>query len=302
MTARTRASVVVWPPRPRGDYEPSTNQGSSYEHLLLHSPRGRERHLRNRRQDGQPARLRGRCSCRATASGARTRDHDEPSGAASALALGVTLIDTADSYGPSRRRRPHTRGAPPLPRGFRDRDQSRATRSGPAEWGLDAGPSTCAGLRGEPAAPQARQNRPLPAHRIDPNVPADEQFGTLTQLQEEGKIQHVGLSEVSIAEIEAAQRSCRSSPCRTCITLGFGNPRTCSTIAKGRHRLHSVVPDRERPARRPGERGRELAVSGRDVGADRTRVAARALAGDPADPGTCRSRTSRRTAERRPSS
>jgi aryl-alcohol dehydrogenase-like predicted oxidoreductase len=43
-------------------------------------------------------------------------------------------------------------------------------------------------------------------HRIDPKVPADDQFGVLRDLQKEGKIRHVGLSEVNVAEIEAAHR------------------------------------------------------------------------------------------------
>ncbi len=43
-------------------------------------------------------------------------------------------------------------------------------------------------------------------HRIDPAVPADEQFGLLRELQNEGKVHHVGLSEVSVSEIEAARK------------------------------------------------------------------------------------------------
>src|SRR3984957_12329143 len=43
-------------------------------------------------------------------------------------------------------------------------------------------------------------------HRIDPSVPADDQFGLLRDLQKEGKVRHVGLSEVNVAEIEAARR------------------------------------------------------------------------------------------------
>src|SRR6516165_8363020 len=43
-------------------------------------------------------------------------------------------------------------------------------------------------------------------HRIDPNAPAEDQFGLLRDLRKEGKIRHVGLSEVSVAEIEAARR------------------------------------------------------------------------------------------------
>jgi aryl-alcohol dehydrogenase-like predicted oxidoreductase len=43
-------------------------------------------------------------------------------------------------------------------------------------------------------------------HRIDPKVPRDEQFGLMKQLQDEGKVRHLGLSEVSVEEIEAAQK------------------------------------------------------------------------------------------------
>jgi aryl-alcohol dehydrogenase-like predicted oxidoreductase len=43
-------------------------------------------------------------------------------------------------------------------------------------------------------------------HRIDPKVPADDQFGVLRDLQKEGKVRHVGLSEVNVAELEAARR------------------------------------------------------------------------------------------------
>jgi pyridoxine 4-dehydrogenase len=43
-------------------------------------------------------------------------------------------------------------------------------------------------------------------HRIDPKVPADDQFGVLRDLQKEGKVRHVGLSEVNVAEIETARR------------------------------------------------------------------------------------------------
>src|SRR5206468_4877596 len=43
-------------------------------------------------------------------------------------------------------------------------------------------------------------------HRVDPKVPADEQYGLLRDLQREGKVRHVGLSEVSVEQIEAARR------------------------------------------------------------------------------------------------
>jgi pyridoxine 4-dehydrogenase len=56
-------------------------------------------------------------------------------------------------------------------------------------------------------------------HRIDPTVDADEQFGLLKTLRDEGKVREVGLSEVSVAQIDAARRVVPSSACRTTTTL-----------------------------------------------------------------------------------
>jgi aryl-alcohol dehydrogenase-like predicted oxidoreductase len=81
------------------------------------------------------------------------------------------------------------------------------TRSGPGQWASNGHP---AHLRA--SCEDSLQRLGLDAihlfqlHRIDPSVPSDEQFGTLEELRDEGKIRYVGLSEVSVAEIEAARR------------------------------------------------------------------------------------------------
>ena len=58
----------------------------------------------------------------------------------------------------------------------------------------------------------------LQLHRIDPKVPAAEQFGVLSDLQREGKVGALGLSEVSVGDIEAAGEPSPSPPCRTATT------------------------------------------------------------------------------------
>ena len=55
-------------------------------------------------------------------------------------------------------------------------------------------------------------------HRIDPKVPAQEQFEAVREFQREGLIRHVGLSEVTVADIERARGCCLSSRCRTSTT------------------------------------------------------------------------------------
>jgi pyridoxine 4-dehydrogenase len=62
-------------------------------------------------------------------------------------------------------------------------------------------------VRAEPAPARRRADRPLfQLHRIDPAFPAEDQIGELKALQDEGKIRHIGLSEVSVEELTAAQQ------------------------------------------------------------------------------------------------
>ena len=60
-------------------------------------------------------------------------------------------------------------------------------------------------------------------HRIDPKVPVDDQFGALQDLQKEGKIRHVGLSEVNVAEIEAARRTVAIATVQNQYNLAYRN-------------------------------------------------------------------------------
>lgn len=119
--------------------------------------------------------------------------------------LGVDFIDTADSYGPEvSERLIHDALAP-----YDDvvvATKSGLTRHGPNIWEPVGRPEY---LRQGCLMSLRRlglEQIPLfQLHRIDPKVPADEQFGLLAELRDEGLVRHVGLSEVSVGEIEAAR-------------------------------------------------------------------------------------------------
>jgi aryl-alcohol dehydrogenase-like predicted oxidoreductase len=137
-----------------------------------------------------------------------TRDHDESIRVLRrAIELGVTLIDTADAYGPHVADDLVREALHPYPEDLVIATKAGLTRSGPGQWASNGHP---AHLRA--SCEDSLQRLGLDAihlfqlHRIDPSVPADEQFGTLEELRDEGKIRYVGLSEVSVAEIEAARR------------------------------------------------------------------------------------------------
>jgi len=122
-----------------------------------------------------------------------------------AVELGVDLIDTADSYGPEVSERLIAEALHPYPSGLVIATKGGLTRSGPGKWAPVGRPEylqQCV----EMSLRRLRIDRVdlYQLHRIDPKVPAAETLGALKELQEAGKIRHIGLSEVSAAEIERA--------------------------------------------------------------------------------------------------
>lgn len=122
------------------------------------------------------------------------------------VALGIDFIDTADSYGPEVSERLIAAALHPYPSGLVIATKAGLVRPGPDQWTPNGRPehlrSACEGsLR------RLRLERIdlFQLHRIDPAVPAVDQFGTLKDLQDEGKIRHIGLSEVTVGQIEAAR-------------------------------------------------------------------------------------------------
>lgn len=124
-----------------------------------------------------------------------------------ALELGVTLIDTADSYGPDHSEELIHRALHPYPEELVIATKAGLARTGPGEWHRLGRPEY---LRQQCETSLRRLGVDridlFQLHRIDRQVPAEEQFGVLKALQDEGKVAHVGLSEVDVDELEAARR------------------------------------------------------------------------------------------------
>ncbi len=135
----------------------------------------------------------------------------DPAGAIEVLRrsveLGVTLIDTADSYGPNVAEELVREALYPYPDSLALATKAGLSRSGPNQWQPCGRPEylrqQCEGSLRRLGVDQIDL---FQLHRVDPTVDADEQFGLLKTLRDEGKVREVGLSEVSVAQIDAARR------------------------------------------------------------------------------------------------
>jgi pyridoxine 4-dehydrogenase len=124
-----------------------------------------------------------------------------------AVELGVNLIDTAESYGPEVSERLIAEALYPYPAGLVITTKVGLNRPGPDLWTPDGRPERLrAGLEGSLRRLRLERIDLYQLHRIDPAVPLVDQLGTFQRFQEEGKIRHIGLSEVSVAEIERARQ------------------------------------------------------------------------------------------------
>lgn len=136
------------------------------------------------------------------------RDHDEAIRVLKrAVELGVNLIDTADSYGPYVSEELIHEALHPYPDDLLIATKAGLVRTGPDQWHPVGRPEY---LRQECEMSLRRLRLEaidlFQLHRIDPKVPAAEQFGLLRDLQKEGKVRQIGLSEVSVEEIKAARK------------------------------------------------------------------------------------------------
>jgi pyridoxine 4-dehydrogenase len=136
------------------------------------------------------------------------RDHTEAIAVLRrALELGVNLIDTADSYGPEVSERLIAEALYPYPQGLVIATKAGLERPGPDQWKPNGRPEHLrAACEGSLRRLKLERIDLYQLHRIDPDVPFADQFGTLKRLQEEGKIRHIGLSEVTVAELERARQ------------------------------------------------------------------------------------------------
>jgi aryl-alcohol dehydrogenase-like predicted oxidoreductase len=124
-----------------------------------------------------------------------------------AVELGITIIDTADSYGPEVSERLIAQALYPYPADLVIATKAGLVRPGPGNWEPDGRPEHLrAAVEGSLHRLRLERIDLLQLHRPDPKVPFDDQVGTLVELQRQGKLRHIGLSNVTVEQIEAAGR------------------------------------------------------------------------------------------------
>jgi len=124
-----------------------------------------------------------------------------------AVELGVNFIDTADSYGPFVAEQLIRKALHPYKDGLIIATKAGLTRSGPDDW-RPVGRPEYLRQQAELSLRHLGLERIdlFQLHRIDPQVPLEEQLGELEKLRQEGKIRHIGLSEVNVEELQAASK------------------------------------------------------------------------------------------------
>jgi pyridoxine 4-dehydrogenase len=124
-----------------------------------------------------------------------------------AVELGVTFIDTADAYGPGTGEKLLAEALHPYPEGVVIATKAGQSRPSRKEWKPLGRPEY---LRQQTELSLRRLRLDhidlFQLHRIDPQVPLADQLGALKQLQDEGKVRHIGLSQVSVEQIEQARQ------------------------------------------------------------------------------------------------
>jgi pyridoxine 4-dehydrogenase len=124
-----------------------------------------------------------------------------------AVELGVTFIDTADSYGPEVSERLIAEALHPYPRGLVIGTKGGQVRPGPGRWTPVGRPEHLRqALEGSLRRLRLERIDLYQFHRPDPAVPVEESVGALAEMQREGKIRHIGVSNFSVAQLERVRQ------------------------------------------------------------------------------------------------
>lgn len=123
-----------------------------------------------------------------------------------AVELGVDLIDTADSYGPAVSEEIIAEALHPYPEGLVIATKAGSLRPGPGQWERDARPEHLRRACEDSLRRLRLDTIPLyQLHAVDPEVKLEESVGALAELQSEGKIRHIGVSNFDVGELRRAQ-------------------------------------------------------------------------------------------------
>jgi pyridoxine 4-dehydrogenase len=123
------------------------------------------------------------------------------------LELGINLIDTADSYGPNVSEELIAEALHPYAKGLVIATKGGLLRTGPGVWPLDGRPEHLReALEGSLRRLRVDQIDIYQFHRPDPKVPFEDSVGEIAKMKAEGKIRHVGLSNVTVDELARAQK------------------------------------------------------------------------------------------------
>jgi aryl-alcohol dehydrogenase-like predicted oxidoreductase len=138
-----------------------------------------------------------------------------------AIDLGINFIDTADSYGPETSELLIAAALHPYPKGLVIATKGGLTRPGPGDWqpvGRAPYLEQCVELSLRRLKLDCIDLYQL--HRFDPKTPMEETLGALKKMQKQGKIRHLGLSEVSVAEIKKARKYIKVDSVQNLYNLG----------------------------------------------------------------------------------
>src|SRR5881409_2707632 len=124
-----------------------------------------------------------------------------------AVELGVNLIDTADAYGPETSELLIAEALHPYPKGLVIATKGALTRPGPGQWVPNCRPEHLKqAVEGSLKRLRLERIDLYQLHTVDPKVPIEESLGALKQMQDAGKIRHIGLSNVDPEEIVRARK------------------------------------------------------------------------------------------------
>lgn len=124
-----------------------------------------------------------------------------------AVELGVNFFDTAESYGPHTDETLIAEALHPYPKGFVVATKCGLVRPKPSRWDADCRPEKLrADLEGSLQRLKLERIDLYQLHTVDPKVPLEVSVGTLADMQREGKIRHIGLSNVSVKQLDAARK------------------------------------------------------------------------------------------------